>query len=110
MRKKKLKLSEELLALSISACTEAVEWVQKQERRGFDDNAIWKMCVRGDWMAWWLLEVFVLADRSYFSAETTVLGRSLYAVLGEANSINRGPQELASAAHLIREYFPEWPL
>lgn len=110
MTRKKLKLSEELMTLSPSPCLAAMKWVREVERMGFNDNAIWKACTRGDWMVWFLYDAFTLANRTYYSARTVALTDSLFETLGRANNYDRGASELASAADLIREYFPEWPL
>ncbi len=102
--------AEELEEASPSACFEAVEWVTLMMQLDEDrtENDLWKMCPRGDWLHWLLLDAFAVDDKGYFGEWYEPAARSLRVTLRYPAYL--GDEHLEELADRIREIFPEWPL
>ena len=96
----KITFARELSEATPYACCEAVEWVRRKERQGLDDNEIWKLCDRGDWLYWLLLDAFDVGRAPDFGGEWYHLDYPM--------SADRAT--LAAFADRIHKIFPEWPL
>ena len=108
----KITFARELSEATPYACCEAVEWVRRKERQGLDDNEIWKLCDRGDWLYWLLLDVFnvgegaeVFTGSFYYAAVSSLREVLEYPTLFASDAATQ-----AAFADRIHKIFPEWPL
>ena len=98
--------AEELESASPSACYEAREWVE--EHPGLTENELWKICPRGDWLWWLLMDAFAIGEASLYGQLFQGMHPSLSAAVGYPENVD--DEHLAGLADRIRKIFPEWPL
>ena len=103
--------AEELDSACPSACYEALEWVEERERLGLTENDLWKVCPRGDWLWWLLLDAFAIDEGGLDGPRYNSLYPSLRkALFAPSSYLTPSDENLKELADRIRKLFPEWPL